>query len=407
MRILWLTTMLPWPPDSGGRQDPYYTLREFSRLGHKMTSAVIFHEGKIPDIPPEISELVESVHFIPGNPNSLLKRLMTSLSDKIPFKFRKYHSGEGVEKLYEILSGKPGFDAVVAYHLHLSPLLQDCIKKLVDAGIAPPKIVMRAPNVESTIVSKYSDRIDNPLVKIFASAEAEKMKAYETGILSEFDLVAAISPVDKTVFDKMTGGRANAVSITAGVDIDEIRPSDTSIEKGEVVFVGSFDWHPNVDGALWLIEKVWPKVLGKFPSAHLSLVGRKPPPYLEKAAGKNISITGRVESVEEFIQKATCIVVPLWIGSGMRLKILEAFAYGKAVVSTSLGAEGIEAIDGEHIIIRDDPDQFALAVIDILTNEKIRNKISSNARTLVEMKYSWKKVALDFVGEIEKLMNRG
>ncbi len=405
MRILWLLPVLPYPPDTGGKQDSYFLIREFSRLGDEITCGVIYHGSEQPSIPPEFAELVERVVFLPGNPKALAARLFASLGDDIPFKFRKYYSEKAIDLVVGLLETDLNFDVVIIHHLHLVPLALDSRDRLARTGNRIPPIILRTPNVESAIVDKYSKRIDNPLIKTFARKEAKKMKKYEGAVMAEFDLVAAISPVDRDVLLEMSKGKGRIISVTAGMDADEIRISKNAPQPGEVAFVGTFDWHPNVDGALWMIGKVWPSVIERIPDAHLSLVGRKPPPPLSNAATDSVTVTGWVDSVGEYVEYASCIAVPLWIGSGMRLKILEAFAYGKAVVSTSLGAEGIEAVDGEHILLRDDPKEFADAVVEILSDESKRDMLGKNARKLVEEKYTWMKVSNDMRNAIGELMD--
>jgi len=406
MRILWLLPVLPFPPDTGGKQDPYYMISILSSLGDQITAAPVYRQDKPPDVPAEFAALVSDTVFLPGNPKSTYLRLFESLSDTLPFKLRQYYSEKAIGIVHDLLTRTPPYDVVIADHLHLVPVALESRKLVLDSGGTPPLFVLRTPNVESIIVEKYAHRIDNPLVKTFAGREAVKMKAYETKVLGEFDLVAAISPVDADILRTMSMEPDRIVCVTAGVDVDNLRPSDEEPKRGEVVFVGSFDWHPNVDGALWMIEKVWPSVLHRIPDAHLSLVGRNPPPYLRKAEQKSIAVTGRVESVGDYIRNASAVAVPLWIGSGMRLKILEAFAHGKPVVSTSLGAEGIEANDGEHILIRDDPAEFADALVKVLKDRLLQRTLGANARALVERKYSWSKVTGDLRAAIEQRLAR-
>jgi glycosyltransferase involved in cell wall biosynthesis len=404
MRILWLLPVLPYPPDTGGKQDPYYMMREFHAQGHDITSGIIYHGDAPPAIPDEFSSLITSNFFLPGNPGKLPSRLFASLADNVPFKFRKYHSKIAVDRLVELFESEPPYDCVIVDHLHLAQLALDVKSAVLKNKTTVPPLVLRTPNVESTIVKKYAERVDNPMIKAFAGNEAIKMKTYESNVFSEFDLVAAISDMDRKAFEKMSEKPANFITVTAGVDVDELRPSKINPVEGEVVFVGSFDWQPNVDGATWLINEVWPKVIEKFPAAHFTLVGKKPPPYLEKLASDTVEATGYVDSVTEYINRATCCVVPLWIGSGMRLKILEAFALGKAVVSTSLGAEGIEYLEGEDILIRDDAGSFADGILDVLGNAELRQELGRNARVVAERKYSWKIVASGFRDEIQKLI---
>jgi glycosyltransferase involved in cell wall biosynthesis len=246
--------------------------------------------------------------------------------------------------------------------------------------------------------------VDNVLVATFAKREARKMSAYEAEVLREFDLVAAISPVDQAHFQKISDGKARVICVTAGVDTEVLQFSEAEQTPGEVVFVGSFDWQPNVDGAIWLVNKVWPKVVERYPDAHLSLVGRNPSEPLKALASDTVTVTGSVPSVTEYIEKASLCAVPLWIGSGMRLKILEAFALGRAVISTSLGAEGIAYTDGQDIVISDKAEEFADEMVSLLKNPDRCRELAISARKLVEEKYSWEQVTRDFREEISGIM---
>jgi polysaccharide biosynthesis protein PslH len=406
MKILWLVTSVPFPPDTGGKMDSYFLIREFSRMGHEITAGIIYFGDSPPTMPSEFSGLVRDIVFLPGNPKSLQSRLLGSLADEVPFKFRKYYSESAVKILADRIQKGPVIDAIVADHLHLVPLILDARKVLKKTAFQFPTLILRTANVESTIVKKYAERIDNPMVKAFASQEARKMRTYEGRVLKDFDMVAAISPVDQDTLRKMSGLSESIKYVTAGMDVEKLKPPSEPPTKGEVIFVGSFDWHPNVDGAIWLLDKVWPLVTKRLPEAHLSIVGKSPPPYLQKLASATVSIPGRVDVIEEYVGKSSCSVVPLWIGSGMRYKILEAFALARAVVSTSLGAEGIEITDGENILIRDDPEAFSDGIVQILQDAEFRDRLGMNARKLVEEKYSWPKVAGGFAADIEALAGK-
>ncbi|MFH1675954.1 MAG: glycosyltransferase [bacterium] len=406
MRILWLIPQIPWPADTGGKQDTYFMIREFSRLGHEIKIGSIYFTESPPDrneIPVEFADLVREIIFLPGNTGKLHSRLISSLADTVPFKFRKYYSPDAVRMTTDLISGEK-FDAIITDHAHLAPLTLDAKKAVESKGGKFPAIALRAHNVESIIVKKYSERVGNPLVGVFAERESKKMEEYEGKILGEYNLVASISPADKATFERISSNYANIIVITAGIDTEALTVRIEPPKAGEIVYVGSFDWQPNVDGALWFIEKVWPDIVNKLPDVHFSLVGRNPPPYLEKFASDKIKITGKVDSVTEYVKSASCSIVPLWIGSGMRYKILEAFALGCPVVSTLLGAEGIEAVDGEHILIRDNPADFAEAVIKILSDRELGEKLASNSRLLVENKYSWPIVAREFSDRLEELV---
>jgi glycosyltransferase involved in cell wall biosynthesis len=198
--------------------------------------------------------------------------------------------------------------------------------------------------------------------------------------------------------DSMIAVVANGVDIEAFQQVDRVQQLPERI-----IFTGSMDYYPNIDAVLYFARECWPLIRLQAPTATWEIVGKNPPPIVQdlaKLAG--ISVTGSVPAVKPYLAAATVAIAPLLIGSGTRLKILEALAMGKAVVSTSLGCEGLNVVSGEHLIVADQPEVFAQSIVDLLQNAEQRAALGSAGRALAET-YSWQRSAADVVRAVEKI----
>jgi glycosyltransferase involved in cell wall biosynthesis len=219
------------------------------------------------------------------------------------------------------------------------------------------------------------------------------MQAAELDYLRRSTQVLTVSDTDTTSFAKDISP-AKITAIPTGVDVDYFQPISGE-EPDSLVFTGSMDWMPNEDGILYFVEEVLPLIRQQRPEVKLWVVGRRPGKKIKALAESDpgIQVTGRVEDIRPYIAKGAVYVVPLRVGSGTRLKIFEAMAMGKAVVSTTIGAEGLPVSHGVDIILADEPQQFAESVCRLLASPEERSQIGNAARRLVEEKYSWVAVA--------------
>jgi glycosyltransferase involved in cell wall biosynthesis len=205
----------------------------------------------------------------------------------------------------------------------------------------------------------------------------------------------AVSEVDREILQQLVPG-ADVRACPTGVDTDYFHPGAPET-PGNVVFVGAMDWKPNEDGAVYFAETMWPKIRAAVPNATFTIVGRNPDPRVRALAGKDgITVTGTVDDVRPYLGAASVVVVPLRVGGGTRLKIYEALAAGKAVVSTTIGAEGLPLEEGVHVVRADDPADFARTVIALLGDPARRRALGEAGRNLVETRYGWARVAADF-----------
>jgi glycosyltransferase involved in cell wall biosynthesis len=223
------------------------------------------------------------------------------------------------------------------------------------------------------------------------------MRRYESRACRRADLTIAVSEDDRLLLEQ-DAPESRMEAIPTGVDVDYFHAGDGALEQAaEIVFTGSMDWHPNEDAMCYFIDAILPLLRREVPGVSLTIVGRNPSPQMRDAAeAAGVTVTGTVDDVRPYIRRAAVYVVPLRIGGGTRLKIYEALAMGKAVVSTTIGAEGLPLEEGVHILRADDPYAFARKILDLLQNPKRRQGLGAAGRRLMEREYSWSRVAQDF-----------
>jgi glycosyltransferase involved in cell wall biosynthesis len=225
------------------------------------------------------------------------------------------------------------------------------------------------------------------------------MLRYEGRTLARFEGVLAVSDADRDTFAALYPGavRQPAHVVPTGVDTEYFAPAPSDPESRTLVFTGSMDWLPNEDGMTYFCREILPKIRQAEPEATLSIIGRTPTPAVRKLADiPGVDVTGRVDDVRPHIARGAVYVVPLRIGGGTRLKIFEAMSMAKAVVSTTVGAEGLPVTSGRDIEIADEPSRFAHAVVHLIRDSAARRALEAAARRLVVERYDWSAVALDF-----------
>jgi polysaccharide biosynthesis protein PslH len=280
---------------------------------------------------------------------------------------------------------------------------------LAAAGVIPwdwpaPKVLF-THNVEAAIWRRHFEVASNPMWKAISWWEWRRTKAAEHRYLRLADRVLTVSETDRDAFVPLVNSEKLTV-IPTGVDVEYFQPMPVEETPGSIVFIGSMDWLPNEDAILYFADAILPLIKRQHPEVSLDVVGRSPSRKLQTLAEreKSIRLTGRVEDIRPFVARSAVCIVPLRIGGGTRLKIFEAMAMGKAVVSTSVGAEGLPVQSGENIVLADTPNDFADAVISLLRDAKGRKRLGTSARNLVEEKYSWKKVAESFAGTLQEVI---
>jgi sugar transferase (PEP-CTERM/EpsH1 system associated) len=248
-------------------------------------------------------------------------------------------------------------------------------------------------NVEADIWRRHADVATSALARHLLRVQHARMLRFERHALERFDAVLAVSDQDRDTFARLYGDTLTRPVhvVPTGVDTEYFSPApEPPAEAPELVFTGSMDWLPNEDAMVFFCASILPLIRRRVPDVRLTIVGRSPTPVVAKLAdAAGVRVTGRVDDVRPYMRDGAVYVVPLRIGGGTRLKIFEAMAMGKAVVSTAIGAEGLPVRDGEHLLLTDDPAAFADAVVRLLHDRDARARIGAAARSLVAEHYDW------------------
>ncbi len=252
-------------------------------------------------------------------------------------------------------------------------------------------------NVESEIARRHFQQSLTTVVKIFWYLQWKRMYSFEKKTCRTFNIVIAVSDKDKSFFNQ-TFHLDNVETIPTGVDVDYFIPQTVNIENHSLIFCGSMDWLPNEDAILFFVKDILPHIKNRIPGIKLNVVGRNPSPSLQKFIRKypEIHLTGWVKDIRPYIAASSLYVVPMRIGGGTRLKIYEAMAMGKTIISTSVGAEGLPAENGKHLIIENDPIKFSNRIIALLNDHDKRKEIGETAAGYVREKFTWQKAAKRF-----------
>ncbi len=300
----------------------------------------------------------------------------------------------------------------VAGMRYRSPAMRDTISRLTsehdfDAKICDfltPSIniddmtgwVLFQHNVETVIWERHAQSGRTPLHRAYFAQQARRMFEWERSVCRAASHVVAVSKVDEQIMRERFGIRETS-SVATGVDLDYFEPPASARPRYDLVFLGSMDWMPNIDGTQWFLSEVLPLIRARKPDVRLAIVGRNPPPSLIAAAtGDSITVTGTVPDVRPYLWESAVSIVPLRVGGGTRLKIFEAMAAGTAVVSTTVGAEGLPVQHGETIRIADTAEGFAAECLDLLENASVRTALARKALELIQANFSWAQVTRHF-----------
>ena len=272
---------------------------------------------------------------------------------------------------------------------------------------SPIPTVLFTHNIEAVIWRRHYEVATNPLWKAVSWWEWRKTAAAERRYLRLADRVLTVSENDRDAFATFIDPRKITV-IPTGVDVDYFQPLPIEELSDSLVFTGSMDWLPNEDAIFYFVEAILPLIKQQYPSVSLEVVGRNPSRKLQALleTEKSVRLTGWVEDIRPFLARGAVCIVPLRIGGGTRLKIFEAMAMGKAVVSTAVGAEGLPVQSGQNILLADTPNDFAASVISLLRDSNQRRRLGAAARRLVDENYSWRTVADSFSRVLQDLLGR-
>jgi glycosyltransferase involved in cell wall biosynthesis len=268
--------------------------------------------------------------------------------------------------------------------------LGECDMRQAPPNERLPRLVVDSHNIDYELARQYARSAGSLARRFYAGVNWPKLRREELGTYRDADGVYLCSAEDeRRLLDVIPGARTAVIPNAADVEYYQPRSTEPPSDGRTVVFFGLLSYAPNVDGVIFFIEKIWPRIAEAQPKARLKIIGGKPPRSLQLLAGPRVELTGFVPDLRPHLAAAAAVVVPLRLGGGTRLKIVEAMAMGKAIVSTTLGAEGIEAIPGRDLLIEDQPEAFADAVNRLLGKPELAARIGQSARSLAVERYSW------------------
>jgi polysaccharide biosynthesis protein PslH len=395
MKILWVKAGGLVPPDTGGKIRSYNILRELARQ-HSVTF-FSFYAAHDSDLHPDLKDMFDRVVCMPLKlpaPKSFaeIRDYGIHLLSSEPYSIAKYCRPEVRHRLSELLK-QDNYDVILCDFVFA-------------AGVIPwdwpTSKVLFTHNVEATIWRRHYEVASNPIWKAISWQEWRKMEAAERRYLRLADQVLTVSETDRDAFGAFLK-REKLTAIPTGVDVDYFQPMPVEEAANSLVFTGSMDWLPNEDAIIYFVDSILPLIKRQCPEVSLEVVGRSPSRKLQALAEteKSIRLTGWVEDIRPFVARGSICIVPLRIGGGTRLKIFEAMAMRKAVVSTSVGAEGLPVMAGENILLADTANDFANCVLSLLGDRNQRARLAMSARTLVQEKYSWPGVAENFARALQ------
>ena len=268
--------------------------------------------------------------------------------------------------------------------------LGHCDLRQAPPGERIPPLVVDSHNIDYDLARQYARAGGSLLRRLYAEANWRKLRREELETYRNADGVYLCSVADEQrLLDQIPGARTMVIPNAADVDFYKPRSADPPPDGRTVVFFGLMSYIPNIDGAIHFIREIWPRIADANPLARCKIIGGSPPPQLVALAGPRVEFTGFVPDLRPHLAAAAAVVVPLRLGGGTRLKIVEAMAMGKAIVSTTLGAEGIEAVPGRDLLLEDQPEDFANAVNRLLAEPGLAARIGNSARQLSEARYAW------------------
>jgi len=404
MKILLISQILPYPPKGGSPQRVYNLLKECAKTNE--IHMLAFYRKRHQAGPAEIQEAVKALKLyckkievfkIPADHSRILwfLLLLFNLLSPLPYSVWLYSSRKLKEAVKRYLKSE-SYDIMEIGEIGLANY----------ARLAPeiPKVLVHQ-NVESQLLYRRMRFLKNYFSRAYLWLQSVKLRRFERAAGNLFDFHITVSEADRKTLLEIYP-RARIAVVPNGVDTDYFRPTNHEMEPNSLIYVGGMTWFPNYDAMLYFIKDILPLIRAEIPDTRLHCVGRQIDNKFHDIAAKEsgLRIHGFVDDVRPLISRAAVFIVPLRIGGGTRLKIVDAMSMGRAIVSTSVGCEGLLAKDGENIVIADSPKMFAEKVVELLRDRSLRSSLMNNARNTAVERYSWKIIGPTLVEVYRKVI---
>ena len=401
MKILQLTNKTPYPPSDGGSIAVLSLAVGLADLGHEvslLSMKTLKHSFEIDEIPSEFSDKINFYSVDVPAKISKLSLLHNYLLSDQPYTASRFISEDYSLKLIDILS-KNKFDIIQLEGLYLAPYIA-LIKRHTKAPI-----VMRAHNVEHEIWERVRANTSNKIKKLYLRNLNRKLKKFELSYLKDYDFLLPITERDGQRFCKL-GYKKKYYTLVTGIDIERYNYNSNTTEYPSLFHLGSLDWEPNLEGLRWFLTEIWPDILKEEKDIKFHIAGRNASSEIIKylKSFKNVIYDGEVLDANSYINSKAIMLVPLLSGSGMRIKIIEGMALAKAIVSTTIGAEGILAKDGEEMLIAKNKEEFLEKTLQLIQDREFYMKISKNARSFIENEFDNSRIVSHLIKQYESLI---
>ncbi len=387
MKLLWVKADFLHPTNRGGQ---IRTLETLKRLHTRHEVHYIALNNGNPEGVERSHEYCSRAypidHRVPEkNTAAFAGQLLAGLVSPLPVAVSRYRS-DRMKREIESLSRREHFDAIVCDFLFPAPNLPD-----------PSACTLFQHNVEAMIWKRHFENAPTPAHRLYFQLQASRMQCYESATCRSVKKIIAVSEVDAGIMrDQYRAPRV--ASVPTGVDLKYFDPPPAAPPIADLVFVGSMDWMPNIDGARWFAREVLPLIRKRKPDCSVAFAGRKPTQALLDLAAEDfrIQVTGTVPDIRPYLWGSAASIVPLRIGGGTRLKIFESMAARIPVISTTIGAEGLPVHHGTEIHLADTPQSFADSCIALMEDRQLRSRLSEAGWNLVASRFSWEAVAMEF-----------
>lgn len=382
MRILMLTQVLPYPLASGPQIKTHYTLRYLAQR-HRITLISFVRSEAESHMADALRPYCEAIYTVLLRRSRLLDgiAMLRAWATGDPFIIARDHH-RGLYGLLHAFDSVSAFDAVHADQLNMAPYA---------LGMRGCR-VLDAHNAVWRIAERLAQAMSPGWARALVSWEARRLKAYEGRVCAAFDQVLTVSEEDRRALEEAAGRPLPGTTIPIAIDPVDFPPIPRAPDAKGVLHIGGLHWPPNTEGVRWFLREVWPLVRSKEPEARLFLIGARPPRDLRAWAARDPSVVvpGFVADPTPYWRQSAALIVPVRAGSGVRVKILEAWSRGIPVVSTPIGCEGLKAQHGENIWIADDPVEFARAIVTLLRTPSEARRLGEAGRAIVQAYYDYR-----------------
>jgi len=388
MKILIISPFLPYPPDDGEKIRVFNLIKRIATR-HEISIVAFIYSPQEEQFVPELKKYCSQVETVVRKDQTKLAKLyalIQSLVSGEPFDSKYAFDKEMKEIIKRLVLAEP-YDVVQIEHTFMAPYINVIPKS---SGAKMIIVIHNIGFIQFERMFKVEKKLST---KTRSFLNWILMRRWEVKFLQNFHKCITVSSSNKQILNSKNP-KLDISAIENGVDVKKYRPLPSNSDSKNIMFIGYMDYIANHDAVLYFYNEIFPIIKKQIPSSKFFIVGKDPKKKIkELAKDKNVIVTGYVDDIRPYYQDCDILAVPLRAGGGTRLKILEAMALGRPVISTSIGCEGLDVIDGQHLLIADNPKQFAEKTVNLLTDKVLYHRIVEQARKLVETRYDWDVIA--------------